>query len=323
MFSENLFSARSLEYLNRAKELARKKGDSKVDTDHLLMVFLQDEKSALAKYLEKKGIEAKSLYRRISEYIEKLSSQIDRAVEQEAKHLIDLRSRIMQVKSDIGQVQIELEKIKKAKERIRQELEKARRYGDYWGYQELQVELRRLERMEEQYRSQLEGVERSLSTVFKQEDVKAFLENKLSIDGLIKRALESSSLIQQVRELGISTDRILDAVGKIVFGKEPAFDYSENLVKVLEKAQDKAVAEGLSQVEPYHVVASLLEAKDTIAGKILEEVSGGEKMKDVAQELREEEKSPLERFGTDLTQMAREGKLDPVIGREKRDKPAY
>ncbi|MDW8066416.1 MAG: AAA family ATPase [Aquificaceae bacterium] len=317
MFSENLFSARSLEYLNRAKELARKKGDSKVDTDHLLMVFLQDEKSALAKYLEKKGIEAKSLYRRISEYIEKLSSQIDRAVEQEAKHLIDLRSRIMQVKSDIGQVQIELEKIKKAKERIRQELEKARRYGDYWGYQELQVELRRLERMEEQYRSQLEGVERSLSTVFKQEDVKAFLENKLSIDGLIKRALESSSLIQQVRELGISTDRILDAVGKIVFGKEPAFDYSENLVKVLEKAQDKAVAEGLSQVEPYHVVASLLEAKDTIAGKILEEVSGGEKMKDVAQELREEEKSPLERFGTDLTQMAREGKLDPVIGREK------
>lgn len=40
-------------------------------------------------------------------------------------------------------------------------------------------------------------------------------------------------------------------------------------------------------------------------------------MKDVAQELREEEKSALERFGVDLTQMAREGKLDPVIGRER------
>jgi len=36
MISENLFSAKSLEHLNRAKEIARQEGDSKVDTDHLL-----------------------------------------------------------------------------------------------------------------------------------------------------------------------------------------------------------------------------------------------------------------------------------------------
>lgn len=53
MFSENLLSAKTLEYINRAKELARKAGDSKVDTDHLLLALLVDEKSALAKYLEK------------------------------------------------------------------------------------------------------------------------------------------------------------------------------------------------------------------------------------------------------------------------------
>jgi len=223
----------------------------------------------------------------------------------------------MQVKSDIGQLQIEFDKVKRAKERIREEIEKAKRYGDYWSLQELQIELTRLERLESQIRSQLESVERSLSTVFKQEDVRAFLENKLSIDGLIKRALEASSLVEQAKEIGLSPERVKDAVGKIVFGKEPAFDYSENLTKVLERAQDKAVAEGLSQVEPYHIVASLLEAKDTIAGKILEDIAGGEKMKDVAQELREEGKSALERFGVDLTQMAREGKLDPVIGRER------
>jgi len=29
----------------------------------------------------------------------------------------------------------------------------------------------------------------------------------------------------------------------------------------------------------------------------------------------EEEQSPLERFGRDLTEMAKQGKLDPVIGR--------
>ncbi len=317
MFSENLLSARSLEYLNRAKDLARKRGDSKVDTDHLFLLMLSDEKSPLSKYIEKRGVDVKSFYKKVSEYIEKLHAQINKAVQQEAQHLIDLRSKIMQVKSDIGQVQIELDKIKRAKERLNQELQKARRYGDYWSLQELQVELARLERLESQYRSQLEGVERSLSAVFKPEDVRAFLENKLSIDGLIKKALESSSLVEQVKELGISPDRVIDAVGKIVFGKEPAFDYSQNLIRVLEKAQDKAVSEGLSQVEPYHIVASLLEAKDTIAGKILEDITGGEKMKDTVQELREEEKSPLERFGVDLTQMAREGKLDPVIGREK------
>ncbi|MEJ5339798.1 MAG: AAA family ATPase [Aquificaceae bacterium] len=317
MFSENLLSGRSLEYISRAKELAKKRGDSKVDTDHLLLALLMDEKSALGKYLEKRGIEAKGLYKKVSEYLEKLYAQIGRAAEQEAKHLIDLRSKIMQVKSDIGHVQMELEKVRKAKESISQELQRVRRYGDYWSLQELQVELTRLERLESQYRSQLEGVERSLSAVFRPEDVRAFLENRLSIDGLIRKALETSSLVEQVKELGLSPERVTDAVGKIVFGREPVFDYSQNLVKVLERAQDRAVSEGLSQVEPYHIVASLLEAKDTIAGKILEDISGGEKMKDVAQELREEEKSALERFGVDLTQLAREGKLDPVIGREK------
>ncbi len=317
MFSENLLSVRSLEYIQKARELARARGDNKVDTDHLLLALLLDEKSALSKYLEKRGADAKGLYRKVSEYFERLSSQINRAVQQEAQHLIELRSKIMQVKSDIAQVQIELDKVRRTKERINQELQRARRYGDYWSLQELQVELTRLDRLEAQYRSQLEGVERSLSTVFKPEDVKTFLENRLSIDGLIRKALETSSLVEQVKELGISPERVIDAVGKIVFGKEPAFDYAKNLIKVLEKAQDKAVSEGLSQVEPYHIVASLTEAKDTIAGKILEDITGGDKMKDVTQELKEEEKSALERFGVDLTQMAREGKLDPVIGRER------
>ncbi len=317
MFSENLLSVRSLEYIQKARELARARGDNKVDTDHLLLALLLDEKSALSKYLEKRGADAKGLYRKVSEYFERLSSQINRAVQQEAQHLIELRSKIMQVKSDIAQVQIELDKVRRTKERINQELQRARRYGDYWSLQELQVELTRLDRLEAQYRSQLEGVERSLSTVFKPEDVKTFLENRLSIDGLIRKALETSSLVEQVKELGISPERVIDAVSKIVFGKEPAFDYAKNLIKVLEKAQDKAVSEGLSQVEPYHIVASLTEAKDTIAGKILEDITGGEKMKDVTQELKEEEKSALERFGVDLTQMAREGKLDPVIGRER------
>ncbi|SHK18242.1 AAA family ATPase [Thermocrinis minervae] len=317
MFSENLLSARSLEYLNLAKELAKAQGESKVDTDHLLLVLLKDENSPLSKYLEKRGIDSRSVYKNVQNYLQRLKSQIDKASEEESKYLIDLRSKIMQVKSDIGSVQTELKNLRRKKEEISRELERARRYGDFWSLTELQMELSTVESLIRQYERQIESVERSLRNVFSPEDVKAFLENKLSIDGLVKKALEKSSLVEQAKELGISPDRIMDKVAKRVFGKEPPFDYAEYLVKVVERAQDKALSEGSATVEPYHIVSALIESKETIAGRILEELQGGEKMKDVTQELKEEEKSALERFGVNLTQLAREGKLDPVIGREK------
>jgi ATP-dependent Clp protease ATP-binding subunit ClpB len=317
MFSENMLSAKSLEYLNRAKELAQAQGDTKVDTDHLFFVMLSDEKSALRKYLEKRGIEPKEFLRRVGDYLQRVRSQLEKVADQEAKHLIDLRSKIMQIKSDIGQVQIELDKIRRAKEELKREIERARRYGDYWTLRELEIEYSRLERLEAQYRSQLEGVERSLSEVFKREDVRAFLENKLSIDGLVRKALENSPVLEQLKDIGLSPERFIDLVAKKVFGKSPTFDYSQNLIKVMERAQDKAVAEGSPQVEPYHIAGALLEVEESIGNKLLKETIGGEKMKDVSQELKEEEKSPLEKFGTNLTQLAREGKLDPVIGREK------
>ena len=318
MISENLFSARSLEYLEKAKEIARQEGESKVDTDHLLLALLSDESSPLAKFIEKRGIERREFLKRIKEHLKNLKEQIDKAVDQEAKHLINLRSQIMQVKSDIGGVQAELEKIRRAKERLRDEIDRARRYGDYWTLESLQLELRQLESVERSYRRQLESVENSLTSVFSPEDVRAFLENRLSIDGLIRKAVEKSSLIEQVKEIGISPDRITDKIAEKVFGRKPTFDYSEYLVRVLENAQNRAVSEGESQVQPSHIGASLVEAKDTIGGRLINQVIGGEKeMKDVGQELKEEEKSPLERFGVNLTELAKEGKLDPVIGRER------
>jgi len=104
MFSENLLSGRSLEYLKKAKEIAKGYKDSRVDTDHLLLALLSEEDSPLSKYVEKRGIDRKELYKRVNEYLSKLKGQIEKAVEQEAKHLIDLRSKIMEVKSNIGSV---------------------------------------------------------------------------------------------------------------------------------------------------------------------------------------------------------------------------
>ena len=319
MISENLFSAKSLEYLEKAKEIAKEFKDIKVDTDHLLLALLSDEKSPLAKYVEKRGIDRKEFIKRVYEYLENLHKQLEKAIEAEAQNLINLRTQIMEVKSNIGNVQAELKEIQRAKQKIQEELELARRYGDWWTAETLAVELRSLESAERNLRRQLEQVENTLSSVFSREDVRAFLENKLTIDGLIRKALEKSPLIEQAKELGISPDRIIDKVAEKVFGKKPVFDYSQYLTKVLEKAQDKAVSEGESQVQPSHIGAALIEAKDTIGGKLLNQVLGGEKemKKDVTQELKEEEKSPLERFGVNLNELARQGKLDPVIGREK------
>ncbi len=318
MVSENLFSAKSLEYIERAKEIAKELGDSKVDTDHLLLSLLSDESSPLVKFLEKRGIERKEFLKKAREYLESLRSQIEKAVEQEARHLINLRSQIMEVKSNLGNIQTELERIRKTKERLLRELETARRYGDYWTAESLELELRQIQAIEENYKRQIESVERSLSSVFKPEDVRAFLENRISIDGLIRRAVETSSLLEQIKEIGISPDRVMDKIAEKVFGKKPTFDYSEYLTRVLENSQNRAVSEGDTQVQPSHISAELISAKDTVGGRLINQVLGGDKeMKDVGKELKEEEKSPLERFGVNLTQLAREGKLDPVIGRER------
>ncbi len=318
MISENLFSARSLEYLEKAREIARQQGDVRVDTDHLLLALLADEASPLSRFLEKRGIERRELLKKVQEYLSSLKEQIEKAVDQEARQLIDLRSQIMQVKSDLGNVQTELKKIRGAKERLRREMETARRYGDYWTLESYRLELRRLEALEERYRRQIESVERSLSSVFKPEDVRAFLENRLSIDGLIRKAVEGSSLLEQVKEIGISPDRVTEKIGEKVFGRKPTLDYSEYLLRVLESAQNRALGEGESQVQPSHISAELISAKDTLAGRLINQIlGGGKEMKDVGQELREEEKSPLERFGINLTDLAKEGKLDPVIGRER------
>ncbi len=288
MISENLFSAKSMDYLNRAKDIARQEGDTKVDTDHLLIALLSEESSPLAKLLSKRGIERREFISKVAEHLKNLKEQIEKAVDQEAKHLINLRSQIMQVKSDIGSVQAELQKIQKAKRQIEEEIQEARRYGDFWSIQSLELELRRLESLEQNYRKQLESVEKSLSSVFKQEDVRAFLENKLSIDGLIRKAIEDSSLLKQVKEIGISPDRVIDKISRKVFGKEPSFDYSKYIVGVLEKAQNIAIEDGEAQVQPSHIATALIEAKDTIGGRLINQVIGGEdRMKNVGQELKE------------------------------------
>lgn len=315
MYSENMWSKKVKDYVEQASSIARSLGDTKVDTDHLLLALLKDPDSSLSKYVSKKGIDAKELYQKLKEHINSIDNQLNKAAESEASHLIDLRSKIIQLKSDISNIQNELSEIREAKRRIEYELEKARRY-DLWGARQLELELRQLNAEEEHLRKELSRVEQNLSTVFDKSAVRDFLENKISIDALVKTALKESHYKDQLKDIGISFDRYQDKVLKRFIGKTPEFGYAKNLEKVFEMAQEKAVRDGVAEVSPAHLVSALLEAKDFIAAKLLDQIIGGKSM-DTEKEIQEEEKSILERYGVDLTQKAKDGKLDPVIGREK------
>jgi ATP-dependent Clp protease ATP-binding subunit ClpB len=319
MVNENMLDEKSKEYLKLAKEITKNYKEYKADTDHLLLAFLSDKESPLAKIIEKRGIDISDLKKQIVSHLEQLYSQINKAVEEEAKRYIDLRAEIMRIKSDIGSLQTELQNIEKEEKRLLKELETARRYGDWFEEQTIELELQRLEALKRGYEQQLRRVEESLAQVFDREAVRKFLRGKLSIDGLIKEAVKRSPLIEQIKELGISPDRIIAKIYEKLFGIKPKeVEYAEYLVKVLEKAEDLAAEERETAVKPSHIATALVESKEYLAGKLLDQIfGGGKEMKNIAQEMKEEEKSALERFTVDLTKLAEEGKLDPVVGREK------
>jgi ATP-dependent Clp protease ATP-binding subunit ClpB len=320
MVNENMFSKKSKEYLSLAKEIAKKYGDYKIDTDHLLLAFLSDKESPLYKIIEKRGIDTENLRQQIVQNLEQLYSQIDKAVESETQRLINLRAEIIQIKGEISELQEELKRIEQEEKRLQRALEEARRYGDWFEEQTIALELQRLEAIKQSYEARLKQYEEALSQVFDRSAVIKFLKGKLSIDGLVKTALENSPLVEQLKELGISPDRVIAKISAKLFGKKPKEpEYAQYLIKVLEKAEDKAVSEKETEVKPYHIASALIEAKEYLAGKLLEQIFGGGKgeMKNISQEMKEEEKSALERFTVDLTQLAKEGKLDPVVGRER------
>ena len=320
MFSENLLDSRSKELLERAKSIANQRGDKLVDTDHLLQAVLLMKDSPIVKILEKRGIDTKDLKQKVNEYLSDLYGQIDRAVIEYIDYLRNLQNQLSQVKSSIQNITDELKKIKRAEKELENEL----RYEEsFWGGfgSSARLELERLRRYEKELKSRLSTIQTQLKQLADPETVDAFLRGELSLSSFIYKIIENSDLIKQVKELGISPDRVVVKIAEEVLGTKSGKIYSNNLIKVLESAEKRAIEKGESQVKPLYIVLALIDAKDTIAGKILNQILTGGKGKmngeNIEREMAEEEKSALERFTVDLTELARQGKLDPVIGREK------
>jgi len=321
MFSENLLDKRSKEFLENAKSLAEKRRDKLVDTDHLLLSFISREDSPLRKVLEKRGIDAKDLRQKIEEYLNDLYSQIDKSTAEYINYIKDLQNQLTRVKNDILKIQEELKKIAAAKKQLENEI----RYEEssFWGGfgSSARLEYERLVRYEKELKNQLIQIKNSLLQIMDEDTAERFISGEVSLSSVLYKVIENSDFVRQLKELGISPDRVVVKIAEEALGTKTGKIYSSNLVKVLENAEKKALESGESQVKPLYIATALLEARDTIAGKILEQIltGGKEKMNEenIQKEMAEEEKSPLERFTVDLTQLAREGKLDPVIGREK------
>src|SRR5919204_581929 len=92
---------------------------------------------------------------------------------------------------------------------------------------------------------------------------------------------------------------------------------TEKAQDVLRQAQSLAQRSGQSQIEPKHgAVAEALRAAGLTREKLLEAaaaVRGGQRVTSPTPEGTYE---ALEKYGRDLTDLARQGKLDPVIGRD-------
>ncbi|HET6748060.1 MAG TPA: Clp protease N-terminal domain-containing protein, partial [Actinomycetes bacterium] len=117
----------------------------------------------------------------------------------------------------------------------------------------------------------------------------------------------------------------LDRIPK-VFGPEQETVLSPQTGRLIERARKEAGAMGDQYVSTEHLLLALAEGSTTAARLLTEagvtreailtavnEVRGGKKVTDQDPEAKYQ---ALERFGRDLTELARGGKLDPVIGRD-------
>jgi len=118
--------------------------------------------------------------------------------------------------------------------------------------------------------------------------------------------------------------------------KEPDSDFTPRMMFILEKSEQLALRYGFQVIGTEHILCSLLSDKECVASQILEELgvhtnkifidcllAAGLDQNSAKAELQGKtsqnarQTGTLEQYSTDLTQMAEEGKLDPVIGREK------
>lgn len=156
-------------------------------------------------------------------------------------------------------------------------------------------------------------------------------------------SVEDSKAAKLIAEYGVDIDKYEEVFAQNIDLNYQANGFTPRTKKMFEIAIAYALQIGGGMVDTEHILLAIVSDKESMAAfllqnlgvdieklkeKLISEIKGGKqtaiggKMFNASQPLGAEhrENSPLDKiskFGTDLNSKAKEGKLDPVIGREK------
>ncbi|MCP5070855.1 MAG: AAA family ATPase, partial [bacterium] len=141
------------------------------------------------------------------------------------------------------------------------------------------------------------------------------------------------STIPILQKIGVSLDslqgeveRLLEALPKVQGGSQPTI--SPGLQRILDRAFDEAAERKDEYISTEHLLLAMVHDKQDECGRVLREAGASrEAVERALESVRgsapvtdqdpESKYQALAKFGRDLTDIARTGKLDPVIGRDE------
>ncbi|MFC3743715.1 Clp protease N-terminal domain-containing protein, partial [Paractinoplanes deccanensis] len=145
-------------------------------------------------------------------------------------------------------------------------------------------------------------------------------------EGVAARALEGLGVaLEQVRQ------RVEEAIGRGQLTPGGHIPFTPRAKKVLELSLREALKLGHNYIGTEHILLGLIRESEGVAAQVLGKLGAGPDRvrRQVVQLLGAPETAPaeepvprpmsavLDQYGTNLTQRAREGRLDPVVGRER------
>ncbi len=323
-----------------AKRLAEEKRDFYIDTDHILYaLFLVKEDNAFYKLLSKKGINPEAAQREIEKVLSHLDNQLDTLTESYANAI---NEATLQIAGEFGEskrrqvIKALLDHLETyvgdylsgkrtrdfAEVHVKRWVPSSTRsstmedfirefFGDMWSFDEPRTQWVMREqviRVPRTFVNELKKVTSGLD----QESENKIIYSVLDIEERLRNTLLN------IRDNGIDPRRVIARMRYKLLGESNEIKNSYFTNIILEKAHSRG-----EEVTLTNLIDSMLLVPEAIGGLYLSELlksiekHGRNDMRNLREELKEEEKSPLEKFTIDLTQLAKEGKLDPVIGREK------
>jgi ATP-dependent Clp protease ATP-binding subunit ClpC len=168
-----------------------------------------------------------------------------------------------------------------------------------------------------------------------QEIVRRYSHAQWDVEHMLFALLEREEGVSAeiLRKLGVSVTKMRDCLNEML-EQGPKVEYQSNQIFVspraaaaLERAKEEAKRLNDDFITSEHLLVAIVQEDSGDAAKVLSEfgielekiyqalqgIRGGHRATDARAESRYQS---LERFSVDLTQLARDGKLDPVVGRD-------